>query len=162
MWQTEVMPYWFDGNNIIGIPSAADRGARERRREFLAHLSTVAAARGGRFVVFFDGDDQDRLIPPRGVQVRYSAPLSADDEIVRRLEGLALPGEVIVVTNDRALASRCAAAGSRTRSWRDFDGRTARLPPGPHRGGEKEKPEQRIDVDDWLGFFGVDDGDPPA
>lgn len=151
------MPYWFDGNNLIGLPSAATEGAAERRRAFLVHLSEIVDRRGGRFLVFFDGDDADRRNPPRGVNIRFSAPLSADDDIIRRLEGVVSPGEIIVVTNDRKLASRCVEAGGRTQSWSEFEGRVARRRPFPDSGRPGEKPEETVDVGEWLGFFGVDD-----
>ena len=48
---------------------------------------------GGNFTVFFDGDDPGAGVPPKGVRVRFSAPLSTDDAILRQAEGVRAPGE---------------------------------------------------------------------
>jgi len=77
----------FDGNNLIGQSADAARKDRNTRRAFLSRLSSYVTLRGGRFLVFFDGDDPDRSMPPRGIQLRYSAPESTDDAIVRLLSG---------------------------------------------------------------------------
>ena len=147
------MPYWFDGNNLIGQSAAVARQDPQTRKSFLGLLSTYTAAGGGRFLVFFDGDDSDRTLPPRGVRVRYSAPLSTDDAILQAAEGLKNPAEVIVVTNDRGLAARCRGAGLRTMDWRQFTEKmTARPPKSPGASSD----EARVDVEEWSRYFGLD------
>ena len=148
------MPYWFDGNNLIGKTVAQAKIDREIRRAFLRLLSDNATARGGRLLVFFDGDNPDRSMPPRGVQVRYSAPLSADDAILQGLTGIQNPGEVIVVTNDSGLRTRCRNAGAKTMNWGEFT--SVREKPGavPQRLVNSEDP---VNVDEWARYFGFDD-----
>ncbi len=51
------MPYWFDGNNLIGQPASA--GERDTRRAFLAAISEYARARRTMVSVYFDGDDRE-------------------------------------------------------------------------------------------------------
>src|SRR5512140_3265155 len=114
------MPYWLDGNSLVGQSAARLRSDRRTRRGFLELLSGLHAARGGAFEVFFDGDDPDRARPPRGVRVRYGAPRSADESIVERLAEIRAPGEVTVVTNDHALSRRCRDAGAKTADWSSF------------------------------------------
>ncbi len=147
------MPYWFDGNNLIGQSAAIASRDSGTRRSFLQLLSSFATARGGKFLVFFDGDDPDRAVPPRGVHVRYSAPLSTDDAILRLAEGMKPPSEIIVVTNDRGLASRCRVAGIKTMDWQQFIGKMERGV------GARRKPpskEEKVDVEDWSRYFGLD------
>ncbi len=147
------MPYWFDGNNLIGQTAAQTRADRQARLAFLERLSEYSTARGGRFVVFFDGDDPDRSMPPRGVQVRFSAPLSTDDRILQTLAGMQNPREIIVVTNDNALRGRCRDAGARTMGWGEFDAIKSKRQ-GPARGrAQKEDP---VKVDEWARFLGLD------
>jgi len=146
------MPYWFDGNNLTGQSAAAARRDRGTRKSFLAFLSALAAERGARFVVFFDGDDPDRSRPPRGVHVRYSAPLSTDEAILRRAEGERYPAEIVVVTNDLELSARCRGAGLKTLDWRGFTEKVERGPGRPARTAPKEEP---IDIDDWRRYFGL-------
>ena len=147
------MPYWLDGNNIIGQPAERARRDHLTRHGFLSFLSACSKSRGGSFLVFFDGDDPDRSLPPAGVRVRYSAPLSTDEAIVQRLAGIRVPSEVIVVTNDRSLARRCRAAGAKTMTWQEF---TGKVRPDPS-AGAPDGPEKRIDVRDWARYFGLDE-----
>jgi len=145
------MPYWFDGNSLVGRSAAELRDDRQTRRGFLELLSRLHLSRGGTFEVFFDGDDPDRAKPPRGVRVRYSAPFSADDWILKRVAEIRTPGEVTVVTNDHALASACRDAGVRTMDW----GRFTR---GIRYRRDANGKEEPVDVRDWVRFFGIEDG----
>ena len=104
-------------------------------------------------MVFFDGDDTDRIAPARGISVRYSAPLSTDDLIQRRLGEAAKPAEVIVVTNDLDLQRRCRNIGSKAINWKEFSSKM-NVSARPPRCGKKE---EKVDVDDWVSFFGFDE-----
>ena len=148
------MPYWFDGNNLIGQTVVQTRIDPHPRRAFLTKLSELSRARGGRFLVFFDGDDPERTAPPRGVQVRFSAPLTADDRILQALAGIRNPGEVIVVTNDSELRSRCRDAGSKTMIWGEFDSTVNRGRRVPSSQTGKEDP---VKVDEWARYFGLNE-----
>ncbi|MDM7997857.1 MAG: NYN domain-containing protein [Acidobacteriota bacterium] len=147
------MPYWFDGNNLIG-QSAADASADAGvRKAFLSTLSSLHRSGGGKFLVYFDGDDPDRATLPPGVAVRYSAPLSADDAIVRRLREIQNAGEVIVVTNDRELRTQVRNHGAKAWTWQEFtSSMRSRSTRAPMRRG-MEKP---IDVEEWVEYFGLD------
>ncbi len=147
------MPYWFDGNNLIGQSAALAREDPETRRSFLDVLSRYAVERGGRFIVFFDGDDTDRRTPPRGIRVRYSAPLSTDDAILKAADGARSPAEIIVVTNDRGLARRCREAGVKTMDWARF---THKMSSSRAPGRQDATREEKIDLDDWSQYFGLD------
>jgi predicted RNA-binding protein with PIN domain len=149
------MPYWLDGNNLIGLSAAAARNDRQTRQAFLELLSGYARARGGSFTVFFDGDDSDRGMPPRGIRVRYSAPRSCDDAILAAAAGAATPGEIIVVTSDLGLVSRCRSIGVQTMDWRQFTAKMNRTP--QKRSGLPQ--EKKIDLDDWSRYFGLDPKD---
>lgn len=147
------MPYWFDGNNLIGRSAEAAKSDAEIRRAFLSSLSTLHRDGGGRFLVYFDGDDPDRTSAPHGVAVRYSAPYSADEAILRRLKEIQHPAEVIIVTNDRQLAARCRDEGARTMTWQEFSARMESRPTARPGKGRQEKP---VDVEEWVEFFGLD------
>jgi predicted RNA-binding protein with PIN domain len=147
------MPYWFDGNNLIGQSAAVARQDPKTRRSFLGLVSNYATAGGGRFTVFFDGDDPGSSIPPRGVRVRYSAPFSTDDAILRQAEGARSPSEIIVVTNDHGLAARCRHAGAKTMDWRQFTGKMAAR---SHARLESAPKDEKVNLDDWSRYFGLD------
>ncbi len=146
------MPYWFDGNNLIGQSVERARADRSTRRAFLAELSGYARTRGGRFVVFFDGDDPDRSIPPTGVQVHYCAPASTDTLILTRLTEIRTPAETIIVTNDRSLQASCRTAGAKALNWGEFCTRMKRTRPG---GRCLQDPEEKVDVEEWTRYFGL-------
>jgi len=146
------MPYWFDGNNLIGQSAAAAGTDPRVRNEFLSTLSAYHKSGGGRFLVYFDGDDPSRSPAPAGVSVRYSAPLSADEYIVQQLQEIQSPSEVIVVTNDRGLMSRCRSIGAATLNWSEFSSRMSSRSALPHNRREKE---QAVNIEEWMRYFGL-------
>ncbi|MBN2243232.1 MAG: NYN domain-containing protein [Acidobacteria bacterium] len=152
MWHNGSMPYWFDGNNLIGLSADSARAQPQARASFLAALSAYYKSGGGRFLVYFDGDDPGESMPPAGVRVRYSAPLSADDAIVGRLHEIRLPAEVIVVSNDRSLQSRCRGAGSRVMDWKQF---TLKMESRKLRLTEVGDYPEPVNVEDWIKYFGL-------
>jgi hypothetical protein len=149
------MPYWLDGNNLIGQPARVAREDKETRKIFLTLLSEYSVSRRHQFVVFFDGDDYDRTRSPRGVLVRHSAPLSSDSAILEKLHGAKIPADIIVVTNDRALSSRCRHSGARTMDWAQF---TSQMEAGFDSPGHRHKKpkEEKIQIDEWIDYFGLD------
>jgi predicted RNA-binding protein with PIN domain len=151
---SEYMPYWFDGNNLIGQSVAAARADAGTRRAFLSTLSTYHKSGGGRFLVYFDGDDPKLSAAPPGVAVRYSAPESTDAAILRRLREIRNPSEVIIVTNDRELTARCRDAGAASMDWRQFISKMQSRP--MPRGHKRSDRQERVDVDDWMRYFGLD------
>ncbi|MBN2337821.1 MAG: NYN domain-containing protein [Acidobacteria bacterium] len=151
------MPYWFDGNNLIGQSAAAAAADPRPRREFLGALAAYRRAGGGRLLAFFDGDDPGRSDLPPGVAVRYAAPESADAAILRRLGEIGRPAEITVVTNDLELRTRCRRAGASTLDWREF---AAKMRIRSRRPGRTQKrSEEAVDVAEWMQWFGLDGGE---
>jgi predicted RNA-binding protein with PIN domain len=150
------MPYWFDGNNLIGQSAAAAKANPKIRQAFLATLSSYHSSRGGKFVVYFDGDDPGGSLSHPGVGIRFSAPLSTDDAILRRIKEIQHPTEVIVVTNDRELMAMSRDAGAAAIGWSEFE---SRMKAGSSRGRRKTEPQDIIDVEDWIKYFGLDKTD---
>ena len=153
MWQNRIVPYWFDGNNLIGQPAAVSARERSTRRAFLAALSEYARARRTNVSVYFDGDDRDRSSSPARVAVRYCAPISADEAILRDLRARRSPAEVIVVTNDRELGARCRVEGASSMAWEEF---SARLANALRRPAGVEVTEEEVRLEDWARYFGLD------
>lgn len=147
------MPYWFDGNNLIGQSAAAVKANDADRKAFLSTLSSLHRSGGGRFLVYFDGDDPNRSAAPPGVAVRHSAPASADDAILARLKEIQRPEEVIVVTNDRGLMMRCRNEGAKALNWQEF---TSKMQSRSTVRPKSSHPEKPVDVDDWIHYFGLD------
>jgi hypothetical protein len=104
-----------------------------------------------RATIFFDGPVGQRPTSLGNLAVRVASGCSADDAIVRELERSRAPGETIVVTADRGLASRVRDAGGKLCTPDEFFSRFGRgqrsEPKGPEVTG-------KVDVDDWLRYFG--------
>jgi predicted RNA-binding protein with PIN domain len=147
------MPYWFDGNNLIGQSAAVAKANAGVRKAFLSTLSSLHRSGGGRFLVYFDGDDPDRSAMPPGVAVRYSAPMSTDDAILVRLREIQRPAEVVIVTNDRALMARCRNEGATAVNWQEF---MSKMQSRSTRRSVRSNQEKPVDVDDWILYFGLD------
>ena len=150
------MPYWFDGNNLIGQSAAAARKDPKTRRAFLSLLGDFSKTRGGRFTVFFDGDDPGSGMPPKGVKVRYCAPYSTDDAILRQAGGTRTPMEIILVTNDQGLAARCRDAGVRIMGWGQF---VSRMTPKGRAMQASTSKDEKVNIDEWSRYFGFDPDD---
>lgn len=149
------MPYWIDGNNLIGQSADSLRTRPKIRQEFLSTLSAYYRSGGGRFLVYFDGDDPGQSMPPAGIRVRYSAPHSADDAIIRSLHEIHRPGEVIVVSNDTALQNQCRNAGSKVMNWQQFASKMQSRKLRQSVGNDLQEPS--VDVGDWMKYFGLND-----
>jgi predicted RNA-binding protein with PIN domain len=147
------MPYWFDGNNLIGQSAAAASANPKIRESFLRTLRSYCKSRGGKFLVYFDGDDRNRFASPPGVAVRYSAPLSTDDAILCRLSEIQRPFEVTVVTNDRNLTARCRNVGAETLTWHNFE---LKMKAGPVGRTREKRQQDPVDVEDWMRYFGLE------
>jgi predicted RNA-binding protein with PIN domain len=148
------MPYWFDGNNLMGQSAATARGDAQTRRAFLSALSSYQRSGGGRFLVYFDGDDPAPSNSPPGVSVRYSAPESADAAMLRRLREIQNPSEVIVVTNDLDLIHRCRNAGATALNWRQFTSKMQSRSESIPR--TQKHSQESVDVDEWMHYFGLE------
>jgi predicted RNA-binding protein with PIN domain len=152
LWHTIGMPYWFDGNNLIGQSVAAAKADSQARRAFLSALYSYHKDGGGKFFVYFDGDDPERSASPPGVSVRYSAPLSTDKAILQRLREVQNPAEVIIVTNDRELRTQCRNEGAAVLNWQEF---TSKMQSRRLQQRNKNEQPERVDVDEWMRYFGL-------
>lgn len=144
-----------DGHNLIGRTPCLDLSQEESSREQV--LRRVAAAKGSggeRVVVVFDGNRPGSAKEQGfgGVRVVYApAGRSADDEILRRVEG-SNPRTVTVVTSDRPLADRARELGAR---WESCEVFWTRLHKHRAPSDATDKPVADPDeVDEWLAVFG--------
>jgi hypothetical protein len=139
------MPFVVDGSNLGGTLGGR-RGARDATA-VLALLIPWARARS-RVVVVFDGVPQAHVADRYGpLQVRFSAPLSADAVIEHLVSGN--PRDWWVATQDRELARRCTQRGAHHLAVSELLART----PERGRDGEKAKEPLAVDVADWEAYF---------
>jgi predicted RNA-binding protein with PIN domain len=151
------MPYLIDGNNLLGSwggPRAED----DRRGEVVRRLAAFCRARNVRATVVFDGHP---LRPDMSAQdlgpltLRVPPPGQDADTVIRELvERAARPGDLVVVTSDKALYSYAKTLGAsvlRAHEWNALE-RQALAARGDREGSEK--PEREDDVEGWLRKFG--------
>jgi predicted RNA-binding protein with PIN domain len=150
------VPYVIDGNNLLGS-WGGPQGQDDRRAEVVRRVAAFCRARGAKATLVFDGhplrpdmETQDlgplRLrVPPQGTDA---------DTLIREIVDTAQrPGEIVVVTSDKALYSYVKTAGAsvlRAHEWNAMERRLVR-PAGSATG---EKPDKEDDVEGWLRKFG--------
>jgi len=145
-----------DGHNALAALGIRGRTHEEARGVLLRRV----AASGRAAIVFFDARNAPPGVPSStreyGVHVRYCRFREADAAIIEAVRGADEPGALVVVTNDREVAGRCAQLGARASGVEAFFGggggknRRARggdadppprPPPRPPRGRVHFKPE---------------------
>lgn len=138
-----------DGNNVLG------RLGGSSRQSLLTELAQLARTGRKKLVVVFDGPPEHgrpKVQVLGDVTVVCAAPLTADEEIVRRVREARDPRGVTVVTDDGSLCNAVRAAGGRTIGVQAFQGtggkRLAR------KAAEEElKPNPLGGVRDWERWF---------
>jgi predicted RNA-binding protein with PIN domain len=138
------MPYYLDGNNLIGLARRTARPGEDDRAALLSELAERLRGNRSSVRVFFDGEGRAASL---GSLTVSGTGGSADEAIVREIGKAADPRQITVVTGDRALARRCRDLGARTMAPADFWSRFAG-PAAP----EQAKPG-KVDVDEWLDYF---------
>ncbi len=103
-----------DGMNLIGSrPDGWWRDRHRAQRELVARLAVGREGADETLLVVFDGrPPADGISAPAGVTVVFTPGSTADDEIVRRVEGRPAEVQATVVTSDVGLAGRVRALGA--------------------------------------------------
>jgi hypothetical protein len=140
------LPYYLDGNNLIGLARGAARPAEGDRHALIQELADRLRATRSSVRLFFDGPGQ--ATTSLGPLTVRQAGGSADEAILREVSAARDPGQITVVTADRELCRRSQEAGARTQTPAQF---WARFGTG---GTEPSKPDAtRVDVDEWIDYF---------
>lgn len=118
------MTLLIDGHNLIGAMPGIDIADPDDEWQLVLRLRNYAAGRGRPVTVVFDsgaGPPPNWNLTGSGVTVRFASPgVTADAVILSMLRRSKRPRQVIVVTNDRDLASLVRAEGGQVRSASQF------------------------------------------
>ena len=148
------MPYLIDGNNLLGS-WGGPRGGDDRRAEVVRRVAAFCRARNVRATLVFDGHPlrADMAAQELGpLSLRVPAPGQDADTVIREIvERSPRPGEIIVVTSDKALYSYVKTLGAQVLRAHEWNALERRLS-APR--GDSEKPEREDDVEGWLRKFG--------
>jgi len=143
------MPYLLDGNNLIGTVRRISRPGPEDHTALVEEIAARLRRTRAKAVLFFDGPAGQRPSALGNLTVRVPRAGSADDAILAEIERARAPGEMVVVTADRALQRRVRDAGGAVCRPEEFFARFGR-----ERAGEGAPAENaRVDVDDWIRYF---------
>lgn len=153
------MPYLIDGNNVLG--GVDPRAPGDPRAELVPRVAEFCRRQGARATLVFDGRPfREDLVGAQhlgSVTLRFAERHGNADSLIEALvERHDRPGELTVVTSDKALYERCRSLGARAmrvRQWMELE---RKAPARGRRGASDdsaEKPERETDVDGWLKIF---------
>lgn len=142
------MPYFLDGNNLIGLARGLSRPDEDDRGALVSELCERLRRTRARAVLFFDGPSGGTATALGSLSVRFSGGASADDMILKEISRARTPGEITLVTADRELSRRARDTGAKVVSPEMFWARFGNAPGPP-----PERPDT-IDVEDWMKYFG--------
>jgi hypothetical protein len=138
------MPYFLDGNNLIGRVRRTSRPTEADRAALVAEVAERLRRSRARAVLFFDGAGE-RNSTLGSLSIR-AAGGSADEAILWEIERSLAPGEIVLVTADRDLSRRARDLGAKATSPEEFWRRVGA-------GGGQAQKEAAIDVEDWMKYF---------
>jgi predicted RNA-binding protein with PIN domain len=141
------MPYFLDGNNLIGHVRRTARPSREDRAALISEVADRLRRTKARAVLFFDGAS-DRGSSLGALRIHASDGASADDQIVDEIRRARASIEITVVTADRDLARRARDLGAKAVAPAEFWNRV-----GAGRTSGGGKPDSPSDVEEWMRYF---------
>jgi len=142
------MPYFLDGNNLIGRARRTSRPTEEDRAALVAEIVERLRRSKASAVLFFDGAGV-RNSTLGSLSIRGCAESSADEAMLREVKRARAPQEIVVVTADRELSQRARDLGAKTTLPEDFWRRVGTR-------GAAVGSEAPVDVEDWIRYFGDD------
>lgn len=149
-----------DGHNLIAhMPGMRLSDSDDEAQLVLLLRRYAARKRGRRVVVVFDHGvygHPDNL-NGYGVECHFArSPRDADSELIRRIRAVRKPGQMQVVTSDRAVAAvaherRIGVISSAmfARKLHPLPGADAQTPAKP-----PERPLSESEIEEWLRLFG--------
>jgi len=145
------VPYFLDGNNLIGHGRGSSRPTEEDRSALVVEIAERLRQTKARVVLFFDGP-KERATTLGALSIRYAPGGTADDAILAEIGRARAPQEIIVVSEDRELQRRVRERGAKALTAVEFWSRVgAASPRGPQR-----DPAGAVDVEDWMRYFSDD------
>lgn len=158
-----------DGNNLLYAMYDHAPLPNIGRETLVRVIERWAKTGTWEITLVFDGPEprgaMAQLMRSSELDVRFSAPHSADDIIVAIVHETKDPGRIRVVSGDKAIRAEAVSHRCRYVSCVDF---VAELFPAKSQGkaadkaSPPEKPEPDASTDQWLETFGYDATDPDS
>jgi predicted RNA-binding protein with PIN domain len=155
------VPYLIDGNNLLGSwggPAVPGDG----RAEVVRRVAAFCRAKGASAVLVFDGapfrpDLGSQELGP--LSLRFAPEGGDADSVIRDIvDRAARPGEITVVTSDKALYSYARTRGAAVLRAHEWNTLARGAAPRRRRSAtptqtSSDKPERETDVEGWLKRF---------
>ncbi len=141
------MPYFLDGNNLIGRARGTAHPSEEDRQALVAELAGRLRRTKATAVLFFDGRGERRSSLGK-LSIREAGRTSADEAILAEIGRSRAPREIVVVTEDRGLISKARDMGALTLSPKEFWSRF-----GTSERTEPSENPAKVDVHEWMRYF---------
>jgi YacP-like NYN domain len=141
------VPYFLDGNNLIGRARGRARPGEEDRSALIAELCDRLRRTRAHAVLFFDGAQPAGATALGALSIRSSGRTSADELILLEISRASAPGEIVLVTADRELSRRARDAGAKTLRPDEFWDRFGTL------AGTPPVETAPVDVEEWMRYF---------
>jgi len=160
-----------DGNNLWHAVQASDLGRAVGRHRLVELVNQSVSAAGASAVVVFDGgrprDAFARQMQTPRVQSLFSGPRTADEVLLEWLDRRRPGLQVVVVTDDKAVAHGARARRASVVGCAEYI--ATLIQTGPVRRGPEPPLDRQIEpasepldaaaVDEWLRRFGCGDED---
>jgi predicted RNA-binding protein with PIN domain len=117
-----MLTYIIDAFNVIHAVDSL-KGSSRPHHDLISFIrnNKLSGSINNKVVVVFDGTfREDIQTGERNFKILFSHPKSADEIIIQRIKQLSKCGEIVVVTNDRALASEAKEKGAKVKAVGEF------------------------------------------
>ena len=150
------MPYLVDGNNLAHALGLSHDGLADRQA-CARMISDFCRSKGARATIVFDGAAVSGPGAPATssrAKVVFSGARSADETILRLVEGSEAPRDFTVVTSDKSLGDKARHRGATVERTHEFARRLVRPARNPaERAYKPAAKESAAEIDAWLAVF---------
>lgn len=158
------MKWLIDGHNLIGQMQNISLSDPHDEDKLLEYLRRFRARTGHKLTVVFDAGAGYQMAKKKqqgGITIEFAPHgLPADRIIIRRLNRVKNPQEVMVVSSDRAIQQAARQAQVRVLSAEEFARQLVEPTSGPGEEEEGARADVHLsaeEIEDWLALFDQSD-----
>ncbi len=156
-----------DGNNMLYAMHEHAPVPAVGRAVMIKAIAGWAKRTNSSATIVFDGREPpgglSREEPAKHIRIEFASPETADDIIIRMIRKLKHPGATRVISTDNAIRYEARRNKCSWNTSAEFVEEIFSPPPpkdtlpAPHTAEDQNIEKQRIDTEEWLEFFGLDE-----